>query len=145
MGYNVKSSSDTETSLEDSFTNVYWRALGNLQSCWMGDSGFDSRKFNQQLLFLIRLLPDKDKQDAILKVWADAVKETAAVAELDGIGLDKSEITSYAGMEVVTETVLFIVQAFELIHNDITAPATSKEYQRAVLEVPDMPEERVEQ
>jgi hypothetical protein len=141
MGYNVKSSTDaTETSLEDSFTNVYWRALGNLQSCWMGDSGFDPRKFNQQLLFLIRLLPDKAKQDTILKIWADAAKETAAMAELDGIGLDKSEVTAYAGMEVVTETVIFIVQAFELIHSDIIAPATSKEYQRAVLEIPDMDE-----
>ena len=144
MGYNVKSSTDgAETSLEDSFTNVYWRALGNLQSCWMGDSGFDPRKFNQQLLFLIRLLPDKTKQEAILRIWADAARETKAAAELDGIGLDKDEITSYAGMEIVTETVIFIVQAFELIHTDIIAPATSKEYQRAVLEVPDMDERNI--
>lgn len=144
MGYNVKSSTDgAETSLEDSFTNVYWRALGNLQSCWMGDSGFDPRKFNQQLLFLIRLLPDKTKQEAILRIWADAAQETKAAAELDGIGLDKDEITSYAGMEIVTETVIFIVQAFELIHTDIIAPATSKEYQRAVLEVPDMDEHNI--
>lgn len=144
MGYNVKSSTDgAETSLEDSFTNVYWRALGNLQSCWMGDSGFDPRKFNQQLLFLIRLLPDKKKQEEILKTWAEAATETREAAELDGIGLEKSEITSYAGMEVVTETVIFIVQAFELIHTDIIAPATSKEYQRAVLEVPDMDEHNI--
>jgi len=144
MGYNIKSLNDgAETSLEDSFTNVYWRALGNLQSCWMGDNGFDPRKFNQQILFLVRMLPDKDKQKHILKVWAEAAEDIRRVSELDGIGLDKSEITSYAGMEVVTETIMFIVQAFELIHTDITAPATSKEYQRAVLEIPDMPDEEV--
>jgi len=145
MGYNVKSSTDnSETSLEDSFTNVYWRALSNLQSCWMGDSGFDSSKFNQQLLFLIRLLPDKTKQKEILEQWANATQETISAADLSGLGLDRKEITAYAGMEVVTETVLFIVQAFELIHTDIVAPATAKEYQRAVLEVPDMDQKIIE-
>jgi hypothetical protein len=141
MGYNVKSSGDTETSLEDSFTNVYWRALGNLQSCWMNEDGFNPRKFNQQLLFLVRLLPDKAKQKDILKTWADATADIKSVSEVNGIGLKDSEITSYAGMEVVTETVMFIVQAFELMHVDITAPATSKEYQRAVLEVPELEED----
>ena len=86
------------------------------------------------------MLPNRETQKMILSKWAKAAQETRAVAELDGIGLDADEITAYSGMEVVTETILFIVQAFELIHDDITAPATSKEYQRAVIEVPDMDE-----
>jgi hypothetical protein len=53
-------------------------------------------------------------------------------------GLSDGERQAYAGMEVVTELILFVCDAFELINTDITGPATSKQYKAAIIELPEM-------
>jgi hypothetical protein len=78
-------------------------------------------------------LPDRKKQAAILKQWGEAQEETKQIP-----GLDPDEVIVYVGMEIVTEIVLFVCDAFELINTDIVGPATSKQYQRATIEIPDM-------
>lgn len=134
MAFEKTSNDDSELSLEQSYLKVYWRALDNLQSCWMNETGFDREKFNQQLLFLIRLLPDRTIQQKIMEAWAKGLVDIKGIEDLS---LTKDEIVAYAGMEIVTETVLFIGKAFELINEDITGPSTAKEYQRMVIEIPD--------
>ena len=133
MADNRYDQTDGSISLEGRFVEHYFRALDSLQGCWNNDSGFNKNRFNQQLLYLIRLLPDKKRQREILQQWGEAQDATKLIPNLtDG------ERQSYAGMEVVTELVLFVCDAFELINSDITGPATSKQYRDAALQVPDM-------
>lgn len=127
------SENDSSISLEGRFVEHYFRALDALQGCWNNDSGFKKERFNQQLLYLIRLLPDKPKQEEILKQWGEAQEATKQIP-----GLTESERQSYAGMEVVTELVLFVCDAFELINSDITGPATTRQYRDVAVQVPDM-------
>lgn len=124
---------DGSISLEGRFVEHYFRALDSLQGCWNNDTGFKKEQFNLQLLYLIRLLPDKNKQKDILEQWGEAQAATKLIHNLT-----EGERQSYAGMEVVTELVLFVCDAFELINSDITGPATSKQYRDAALQVPDM-------
>jgi hypothetical protein len=126
------SENDSSISLEGRFVEHYFRALDALQTCWNNDSGFKQDRFNQQLLYLIRLLPDKIQQDRILKQWGEAQEATKGIS-----GLTDAERHSYAGMEVVTELVLFVCDAFELINSDINGPATSKQYRDIAVQMPD--------
>jgi hypothetical protein len=119
-------------SMEDTFVRHFMYALDRLQSTWSGDSGLDERKFNMQLLYLIRILPDKKKQESIFKQWKEAKDD------MGDLPFSEGERRAYAGMEIVTELILFVCDAFELINTDITGPATSKQYQDAVLQLPDM-------
>jgi hypothetical protein len=132
-GDNRYDSQEGSVSLEGRFVEHYFRALDSLQTCWNGDTGFNKEKFNLQLLYLIRLLPDKKKQKDILRQWDEAQDAAKEIA-----GLTTNERQSYAGMEVVTELVLFVCDAFELINSDITGPATSKQYRDAAVQIPDM-------
>lgn len=127
--------SESVLSLEGILVKSFFIGLDRLQSTWMGDS-FDQKKFNLQLLYLIRTVPDKKRQKKILADWYKAQEETNTIP-----GLDKSETMAYVGMEVVTEIILFVCDAFELINTDITGPATTKQMQRASIEVPDYEEE----
>jgi hypothetical protein len=134
MSSDRKGSGESEQTLEQQFTDLYFDALRSLQKLWLGDTAFSEKKFQQQVFFLIRLLPNKKEQMRIIQAWD---KE---ITELKLQNLKKEEIQFYAGLGVVTETVLFIGQAFDLINEDITAPATSKEYRRAELEIPEQGE-----
>ena len=58
-------------SMEDTFVKHFMYALDRLQTCWMNDTGFNEEKFNLQLLYLVRLLPDKEGQRTIMKQWRD--------------------------------------------------------------------------
>lgn len=127
--------SESVLSLEGILVKSFFIGLDRLQSTWMGDN-FDQKKFNLQLLYLIRTVPDKKRQNKILANWYKAQEETNTIP-----GLDKSETMAYVGMEVVTEIILFVCDAFELINTDITGPATTKQMQRASIEVPDYEEE----
>lgn len=118
--------------MEDTFVRHFMYALDRLQSTWSGDTGLDEKKFNMQLLYLIRILPDRKKQTEIFQQWAKAQDDMA------GMDFSKAERKAFAGMEVVTELILFVCDAFELINTDITGPATSKQYQDAVLQLPEM-------
>jgi hypothetical protein len=129
--------SDSVLSLEGILVKSFFIGLDRLQSTWMGDN-FDQKKFNLQLLYLIRTVPDKKRQQKILENWDKAQQETSTIP-----GLDKNETIAYVGMEVVTEIILFVCDAFELINTDITGPATTKQMQRASIEVPDYEEQDV--
>jgi hypothetical protein len=121
-------------SMEDTFVKHFMYALDRLQTCWINDSGFNKEKFNLQLLYLVRLLPDKPQQNKILESWGKSQDEMKALIP----GLSDGERQAYAGMEVVTELILFVCDAFELINTDITGPATSKQYKAAIIELPEM-------
>lgn len=127
---------DGTVSLEGRFIEHYFRSLDSLQTCWINDRGFDPTKFNLQLLYLIRLLPDKGKQQHIMQKWGESQDDVKKLMP----GLTDGERQAYTGMEVVTELVLFVCDAFELINSDITGPATSKQYRDAIIQVPDMTE-----
>lgn len=128
---------DGQISMEDTYVKHYMYALDRLQSCWVNDSGFNKDKFNLQLLYLIRLLPDKIVQKKILKGWNESINQSKD----DMPNLTEAEIQSFAGMEVVTELILFVCDAFELINTDIVGPATTKQYQREVIQLQEMPED----
>ena len=103
-----------------------------LPQTWMGEGGFDRQKFNLQIGFLIRHLPNKNDQNKILDAWGKKID----ILELGGF--EPGEITAFSGMEVVTELMQFIYSAFELINIDVDGPATSKQFRDAMIEIPDM-------
>ena len=122
---------DGKLSMEDTFVKHFMFALDRLQTTWMGpEGGLNQEKFNLQLLYLIRLLPDIRKQEEILRKWGQ-LQETRVE------GLSQSELKVYAGMEVVSEVIRFICDSFELINTDIIGPATSKQYNDSIIEIPD--------
>ena len=121
-------------SMEDTFVKHFMYALDRLQTCWINDTGFNKDKFNLQLLYLVRLLPDKPQQNKILESWGKSQEEMMTLMP----NLSTGERQAYAGMEVVTELILFVCDAFELINTDITGPATSKQYKDAIIQLPDM-------
>ena len=126
-------------SLEGVFLYHYMQAIDRLQECWMGDGRFDSQRFEHQILFLIRLLPDRTRQEAIMKGWLVDAKE-----KYKTWGISQNQVTAFAGMEVVTEIIAFLCEAFELTHSDITGPATNKQYLKEAVAIQDMPKELVE-
>jgi len=132
-GYDTK---DGVMTMEGVYVQHYMKALDKLQETWMGEGGMDRERFNIQLLYLMRLLPDKKKQKEILIKWSDSKKEHELM------GLDRNEIQTFAGMEVVTEVIMFVCQAFELVNEDIIGPATAKQYQNAAIVLPEMPTEQ---
>jgi hypothetical protein len=109
-------------------------ALDRLQSCWINETHtFLQKPFNLQLLYLIRILPDKEQQKKILKQWNDTITEAQELMP----SLEKGEHQAYAGMEIVTELMLFVCNNFDLLNVNITGPATAKQWQKAVIEIPD--------
>ena len=129
---------DGKMSMESVFVEHFMRALDDLRKSWMSEDEFNSAKFTMSRLYLIRVLPNKKRQIAIIKQWSEGKSE---LDNMPGLHLSEKEKQAYAGMEIVTEIVLFICEAFELVNFDITGPATTKEYQNAVLEIPDMPQD----
>ncbi len=132
--------SESVLSLEGILVKSFFVGLDRLQSTWMGES-FDEKKFNLQILYLIRTVPDRRTQKKILDKWYQAQLDTKNIP-----GLDTRETIAYVGMEVVTEIIMFVCDAFELINTDIVGPATTKQMQRASIEVPDYenPEEAIQ-
>ena len=132
------SPSTQSVSLETSFVNMFFVALDRLQMCWMDEKGFDRGKFSLQISYLIHLLPDKQKQKEVLRQW------NKSHTELEEMNFTDAEKTAYAGMDVVTEIIIFLCQAFDLTHEDIVGPATIKQYQKESLVIPDIPTELVD-
>jgi hypothetical protein len=126
--------SDSGITLETRFVEHFMFALDRLQSCWINETHtFLQKPFNLQLLYLIRILPDKEQQKKILKQWNDTITEAQELMP----SLEKGEHQAYAGMEIVTELMLFVCNNFDLLNVDITGPATAKQWQKAVIEIPD--------
>jgi hypothetical protein len=127
--------SDSGITLETRFVEHFMFALDRLQSCWINDSHeFLQKPFNLQLIYLIRILPDKAQQAQIMKDWNSHINEAKELMP----SLDANEHAAYAGMEIVTELMLFVCNNFDLLKVDITGPATAKQWQKAVIEIPDM-------
>jgi hypothetical protein len=127
--------SDSGITLETRFVEHFMFALDRLQSCWINETHtFLQKPFHLQLLYLIRILPDKKKQTDILVQWNATIEEAKEL--MPSLGIEEHQ--AYAGMEIVTELMLFVCNNFDLLNVDITGPATAKQWQKAVLEVPDM-------
>jgi len=131
-------------SLEGIFITHLFSYIDRLQEAWMGEdsSGFDGfniHKFEHQVLFLIRLLPDKKKQEDIMNAWMGGIRDD----EKKWKNMETNQRVAFAGMEAVTEIILFICSAFDLIHTDVTGPATNKQYLKEAVAVSDMPVELV--
>ena len=131
---NNYSSSESTISLEGRLVQLFFNAIEKLPECWMGEKGFDNTKFNQQILFLISLLPYEDTQDEILVAWNRRLQETKELMP----GLSDKEYQFSASLVPVTKTMKFICSEFELISTDITGPASSKQYRDSAITVPDM-------
>jgi len=113
-----------KASLEETIVRHFFYSLDDLKSTWINQDGeFNRDAFNLQILYLIRTLPNREKQKEILDKWFAAQKENIEMGSLS-----KNEVIAYSGMEVVTEIVMFICDAFKLITTDITGPATGEQY-----------------
>ena len=110
--------------------------LDRLQDCWMGEQGFNTERFEYQILFLIRLIPDTKRQDEILNRWL--VDKGIKYREK---GMDGTKLDAFAGMEAVSEIMAYITKVFDLVHTDITGPATNKQFMKPDVEIPDFPVE----
>jgi len=137
-------------SLEDSFLKFYLSALDKFQNTWLGDSGFESDKFNRQLFFLISLLPDENKQNQLIQKWAESQESYKEYP-----GLSKEEAIFLTGQRVTTSIIQFLVQSLELATQDITGPATSdlievpelvteKQFRRADVTLPEISPEEIQ-
>ncbi len=131
---NNYSSSESTISLEGRLVQLFFNAIEKLPECWMGEKGFDNVRFNQQILFLISLLPYEDTQDDILVAWNRRLQETKELMP----GLSDKEYQFSASLVPVTKTMKFICSEFELISTDITGPASSKQYRDSAITVSDM-------
>jgi hypothetical protein len=129
------SSSGSIMSLEGIFVAHYLQSLDRLQSTWMDSSKdtIDRNKFNLQLEYLIRLIPDTKKQDKIREGYSVELEKFKAI---EGEKLPDVK----AAMSCVTDIITFICQAFDLTHEDIVGPATSRQYRDKIIEIPDMME-----
>lgn len=138
-----KRSYDTEnstTSLKEILVKHFLYAMDDLRSTWQGKPlSANLQEFNLDLLYLISLIPNADRQAAVLKKWQEAKDENYQLKENAGLG--KDEIIAYAGMSAVTEIIRFLCDSFELATEDITGPGTSKEYvDSKTIEIPDYEE-----
>ena len=133
-------SDSSQTSLKEVFVKHFFYALDDLRSTWKGKP-LDKQEFNLDILYLTSLIPNEDRQNAVLKKWAAAQEDNY---QLKGnTKLSKDEVVAYSGMAAVTEIIMFLCESFELATEDITGPATSGEYVSAkgTIEIPDMPED----
>ena len=99
----------------------------------MGEGGFDRQRFNLQISFLIRHLPDPSTQKKAMERWDELTLEYKSK------NFDAQETAAFAGMAVVSDLLQFVYAAFELINWDIIGPATTKQFQESVIEIPDLP------
>jgi len=115
---------------EGIFISLYVDALRSLQRTWLDTDKISTDAFALQITFLINMIPDAnirdtiwDEMKAIRKKYKDSEQEHYA--------------EYHAGLAVVSHMIEFLCNSFDLIHTDISGPATSKQYRDAVLEIPD--------
>ena len=140
-----------QTSLEDRFLQFYLESIEKLEECWLGPDGLKEKTFGRQLLFLISLLPDLEKQKELREKWQEASKQLDNDESISG-----ENAAFISGMSVVTEVLIFVVSGLELVDINITGPATSslielpehfpeKQFQRAEQEIPNITPEQVQE
>lgn len=125
-------------SAEGIFIDHYMKALSALQTTWLnydGQEPLDVNKFNLQMQYLIRLLPDKATQD---KIREEYEKQIAYFKDKNS--QDKTA-DAKAGLIVVTELIRFITTSFDLLHYDVVGPVCDAQFIPAsdVLEIPSIP------
>jgi len=134
MADNHFDSSEGTISPEGIVVKHFMDQISLLPQTWMGDGGFDRQRFNLQIGFLIRHLPDRKTQELAMQKWEQKTRE------LKISQFDSSEVAAFAGMEVVTELMQFIYEAFELINVDVVGPATTKQFRDSTIDIPDQDE-----
>jgi hypothetical protein len=120
----------TTVSLESEYLRFFLDALSQLPKIWLerdgeGNRKFDPATFNLQLLYLIRILPNSEEQDEIIRRWGNS----STTFKNTGLKLSDVEIQAYAGMEIVTSLIIYITQALDLVSEDVVAPGTDKEFE----------------
>lgn len=115
----------------------FMEQISLLPQTWMAENGFNKQQFNLQIGFLIRHLPDRKMQEKALSTWDSKTKEYKSQS------FDAQETAAFAGMDVVTELMQFVYEAFDLINLDVVGPATSKQCRDTAIEIPDIDEDLV--
>jgi len=115
---------------EGIFISLYVDALRSLQRTWLDTDKISSDAFALQIAFLTNMIPDAGIRDAI---WDEMVEVRKKYKDTE-----QERYSEYhAGLTVVSHMIEFLCNSFDLIHTDISGPATSKQYRDAVLEIPD--------
>lgn len=130
---NKYTGSDEVVTLEGRFVQLYFDAIQDLPKCWMDGDRLNKAKYNQQIQFIIALIPFEDEQDKIFHAWHARTKELKATIP----GMTEEELVFAANLVPVTKTMSFICANFELINTDITGPATSKQYRDSAVQMPE--------
>jgi hypothetical protein len=125
--------SEATISIEGRFVQLYFNAIEKLPECWMNDHGLNKAKYNQQIQFLISLLPFEEEQDKIFKAWHDRKTELKALMP----DMREDELIFSANLVPVTKIMNFICSNFELINTDIVGPATARQYRDSAIQMPD--------
>jgi hypothetical protein len=125
--------SEATVSIEGRFVQLYFDAIAKLPECWMGDQGLQRAKYNQQIQYLISLLPFEDEQDKIFAAWHKRKNEIKANMP----DMREDELAFSANLVPVTKIMGFICANFELINTEIIGPATSKQYRDQAIQMPD--------
>jgi hypothetical protein len=125
--------SEATISIEGRFVQLYFNAIEKLPDCWMGDHGLQKAKYNQQIQYLISLLPFEERQDEIYKAWNDRKNELKGLMP----DMKEDELIFAANLVPVTKIMNFICSNFELINTDIVGPATSRQYRDAAIQMPE--------
>lgn len=123
---------------EGTFIWMYTESLKELRSIWLNprpDGDIDRRAFMMQVRFLINSIPDPQTR-ARVKEREHAIYEKLRADE-DFMREQGDYVGEHASLEIVTEVIEFLCNAFELTHADITGPATSKQYKDSLIEIPD--------
>lgn len=122
---------------EGTFIWMYTEALRELRSIWLNPQNgeMDRRAFMMQVRFLVNSIPDpemrKRVKDREIKIQ-QALRDDAEFMREQGDYVDY-----HASLEIVSEIIEFLCNAFELTHADITGPATSKQYKDGLIELPE--------
>ena len=132
-GDNKYDGSEATISIEGRFVQLYFNAIEKLPECWLGEHGLEKAKYNQQIQFLISLLPFEDEQDKIFSAWHKRKMEIKALMP----DMKEDELVFSANLVPVTKIMNFICANFELINTDIIGPATSKQYRDMAIQMPD--------
>ena len=130
------SNSAPVVSAEGIFIDHYMKALTALQTTWLnydGQNELDLNKFNLQMQYLIRLLPDHNTQEKVRKEYKKQIDHFK-----DENPQDKTAEVK-AGLVIVTELIRFITTSFDLLHYDCVGPVCDGQFVSSdVLEIPGM-------
>jgi hypothetical protein len=112
------------TSLEGLFLQHFLIALTKLQES-MRDGADEEKRwewFNLQSMYVLKLIPDRDQQEEILKLI------DAKEAEYKKNRTYTGEYTAgyVARLEVVTEVIMYLSNSLDLVNNDIIGSMTHR-------------------